>query len=159
MAKITNEMRYKTAEDRVKAFGEFCDHNICDKSCAAYGNLTCETSECMARWLSLEAEEEKPEPCPFCGKECRVLRGRIVSVSCSECNYMSSGSTEEAEAIATHNRMARAVRDVQLAHETMNKIENSTIGFCDYEKETILSLLKQYGEVSCAVRAAKNSNN
>ena len=116
MAKITNEQKYKTAEERVKAFGEFCDNNECKEGCAALCNrdpdkiMSC---DCMAYWLALEAEE-KPDPCPFCGGDCRIETGFNYDnvVSCTKCDYTSGGTHKDTEsnAIAAHNRVARAVR-------------------------------------------------
>ena len=66
---MTNEQKYKTAEERVKAFDRWrktikCEgcSQMCDK-CEA-GPLA---DECGFKWLTLEAEEEEPKPCPFCG--------------------------------------------------------------------------------------------
>lgn len=60
---MTNEEKYKTIDERAKAYMEFCGKRSCER---------CEVnvdegriSECKFRWLALEAEDEKSEPCPF----------------------------------------------------------------------------------------------
>ena len=57
MAKHTNEQKFKTAEERVKAFEEFCKSRDCE-DCSICKRIT-KDSECWAHWLALEAEEEK----------------------------------------------------------------------------------------------------
>ena len=117
MSKLTNEQKYKTAEERVKAFGEFCERNVCDKSCAALGTRNPNevmTSDCMAYWLALESEEEKPEPCPFCGGKMQLMLEQNNDTHCLVCNggcgYTTGAYASEVEAISWHNRVARAVR-------------------------------------------------
>ena len=127
MAKQTNEQKYKTPKERGKAFTEWCS---CHSSCR-----TCEVDKfthdskgegCQFHWLALEADEEKPDPCPFCGGKCSaetvktkdLETGEVcsgISVLCYGkdgvgCGYQSKFFVEEADAISAHNRVARAVR-------------------------------------------------
>ena len=96
---MTNEQKYKTPEERINAYTEYLKR----------------VGEIYAvppfRWLTLEAEDEKIEPCPFCGDEVekvKTLIGKKV-LSCS-CGYTSKAEFGWDEAIAAHNRVACAVR-------------------------------------------------
>ena len=110
---MTNEQKYKTAEERVKAFDmwrktikcEGCSQ-MCDK-CEA-GPLA---DECGFKWLALEAEEKNPEPCPFCGGMTELITDEqgYYGVSCIHCDYTSERYRQSIYAIAAHNRVARAV--------------------------------------------------
>ena len=60
---MTNEQKYKTAEERVSKFERFCyKQEECTKCAAVNDEGT--RSSCAFHWLALEAEKE-PEPCPF----------------------------------------------------------------------------------------------
>lgn len=115
MAKITNAMKYKTIEERVKAFGEFCKNEFCNKcnhtDCRLYKQGSA-ILHCYDGWLAFEAEDEKPEPCVYCKSEMTPLRvGDTFRVYCRTCGYQSSGSYETLDAaIAAHNRVCRAVK-------------------------------------------------
>lgn len=105
---MTNDQKFKTAEERVKAFGEYCYNK---KGCE-YKLHGCDEARCFAHWLALEAEE-KPETCPFCGEVTAVYyyKGKDYQIICErECGYQSMMFETKAEAIAAHNRVARAVR-------------------------------------------------
>lgn len=104
---MTNEEKYKTVEERIKAFDIFCCNQDTCVSCPAHV-ITC---GCMFRWLTLEAEaEEKPMPCPFCGAKCEVIGAINHRVKCTECNYESTMDIDKGKVIAAHNRVCRAVR-------------------------------------------------
>ena len=113
---MKNEQKYKTAEERVKAFDRWrktikCEgcSQMCDK-CEA-GPLA---DECGFKRLALEAEEKKPKPCPFCHSETEIVSSNnIYQVSCVHCLYLSEGCTNEESAISAHNRVARAVEAVK----------------------------------------------
>ena len=113
MSEMTNEQKYKTAEERVRAFGEFCKNEFCNQcnhlDCKFYKQGS-EILRCYDGWLALEAEEEKPEPCPFCGDATRPrhLSGGFC-VEC-DCGYTSPFAETEVAALAAHNRVARAIR-------------------------------------------------
>lgn len=58
--------------------------------------------------------KSKPKPCPFCGGECLTSNavGGMWRVYCEKdmtCFYSSGTFVTEAEAIAAHNRVCRAV--------------------------------------------------
>ena len=59
---MTNEEKYKTPEERYKAFRMFCDKHVCNNECPCHKGDTA----CHFLWLALEAEEELLS-CPFCG--------------------------------------------------------------------------------------------
>lgn len=106
MANQTNEQRYRTAEERVNAF-------MVHRSYKAA--LIKSIVNKFAHWLALEADEEKPENCPFCGKSCTAHKGIDMvrpHVSCDNdwCGYKSAEEPTIPEAIAAHNRVARAAR-------------------------------------------------
>lgn len=59
--------------------------------------------------------EEKPEPCPFCGNFIVVEehdRFRMYNATCNNytCRYQAPMCNSKAEAIAAHNRVCRAVK-------------------------------------------------
>lgn len=106
---MTNEERYKAPEERADAFREFCASNECNKcECAKDGRKLFEL--CEFRWLALEAEEEKPLPCPFCGsKDIKVIQATVsgyVAV-CNDCWAATRAETTKADAIAAWNRRAK----------------------------------------------------
>lgn len=119
--KITNEMKYKTPDERNHAFNEWCSNSFCE-SCKLKAHNFYGGDGCRFYWLALEAEEEKLEPCPFCGGECLTSNavGGMWRVYCEKdmtCLYSSGTFLTEAEAIAAHNRVARAVRAAKESEE------------------------------------------
>ena len=119
---MKNFEKYKTAEDRVYAFREFCNPIVrsCQTACKMsnadkFGGV--DPMKCFSNWLELEAEDEKPLPCPFCGGETHTNSGHILAdvvhhwVDCisPECMYRSAHCTDRAKSIAAHNRLCRAV--------------------------------------------------
>ena len=109
---MTNEQKYKTVEERNHAFSEWCFNRDCE-SCKLQEHNFDGGDGCRFYWLALEAEEEKPEPCPFCGGECRTVVNQYEDhvVGCDNCCYCSREFNSDSEAIAAHNRVARAVMD------------------------------------------------
>ena len=95
---MTNEQKFTNAEERNAAYRAY----ITDFTKPIIGQF---------EWLALEAEEEKPEPCPFCGGECRTVVNQYEDhvVGCDNCCYCSREFNSDSEAIAAHNRVARAV--------------------------------------------------
>ena len=109
---MTNAEKFKTAEEMAREFSRFCYARKCDECQLNKSNEPYPVDCCMAFWLELEAEY-KPLPCPFCGEECTatVMKDEWrVSCVVSGC-YRSSFFGTEAEAIAAHNRVAKAVAD------------------------------------------------
>lgn len=104
---MKNSEKYKTAEARGKAFRRSCAVTKLTKQCE--DALSC--TECQFAWLDLEAEEENPLPCPYCGEECKVHSGTLgewVSCSCGYSSKMIHGG-----AVAAHNLVARAVMEAE----------------------------------------------
>ena len=100
---MTNEQKYKTAEGRVKAF-------LTQREVSSIATVIANE---FAHWLALEAEEEKPEPCFYCGNKHLAITkdgNNLWSVSCTACLYESLHHMNRDTAIAAHNRVARAVR-------------------------------------------------
>lgn len=100
---MTNEEKYKTPQERDTAFEIFCNGHCCDDKCPCHHE---KDVNCSFLWLSLEAEEEKIIPCPFCGGESVAyydedLMGHIVF--CLECKTRSGLCKTKANAIAKWN--------------------------------------------------------
>ena len=104
---MTNSQKYKTADERARAFSAHCENTNCEE-CGVRDKSNGELG-CVLGWLDLEAEEEeKPLPCPFCGGEVKFKHmGSGYSYVC-ECGYCATFSEFKSEAIAAHNRVARA---------------------------------------------------
>ena len=113
---MLNQDKYKTADERNNAFNEWCFNRDCE-SCNLKAHNIDGGAVCRFYWLALEAEEEKPEPCPFCGGETHINLGHLKAgvvhywVDCisPECMYRSAHYTDKDTAIAAHDRVARAV--------------------------------------------------
>ena len=115
----TNEEKFRTPEERVKAFREFlhkrCGRGICERcevraSCEGLGY-----DGKFAGWLTLEAEAEKPDPCYECGGKMvgdkGVWKGHyIYYLRCTNCGHSTGSHIDFQAATITHNRIARAVR-------------------------------------------------
>ena len=96
---MTNEQKFTNAEERNAAYRAY----ITDFTKPIIGQF---------EWLALEAEEEKPEPCFFCGNKYLAITkdgNNRWSVSCTACLYESRHHADRDTAIAAHNRVARAV--------------------------------------------------
>ena len=65
---MLNQDKYKTPEERDNAFNKWCFNRDC-KSCNLKAHNIDGDAGCRFYWLDLEADEEKPEPCPFCGNK------------------------------------------------------------------------------------------
>lgn len=105
---MKNFEKYKTVNERTAACSAFLvKHN-------EYADIP--YIEVAMRWLELEAEKEEPLPCPFCGSNAilfHALDGRHA-VNCTNiwrCKYMSGEYASDEEAVAAHNRVARAVQE------------------------------------------------
>lgn len=104
---MTNAEKFKTAKERCREFEKFCGNKRCESCVLKYGL----GYRCILAWLDMEADMEKILPCPCCGGECVVSsHSEGYNVNCSS-RYCYIGKTFESrdEAIAAHNRVARAV--------------------------------------------------
>lgn len=104
-----NQDKFKTADERVKAFNEWCRSRECTE-CVFEGKYNLRV--CALYWLDLGAEEEKPLSCPICGRDIEIrtigdYRNRS-QVQCT-CGYRGAWCDSKEDAIAVHNCMARAV--------------------------------------------------
>ena len=101
---MTNEQKYKTAEERIKAF-------LSQREVSSIATVIANE---FAHWLALEVEEE-PEPCPFCGGTTEVITDELgyYGVSCIHCDYTSERYRQSIYAIAAHNRVFRAVEAIK----------------------------------------------
>ena len=115
---MTNEQKYKTPDERVKAFMDFYGEQkdgIC-KLCmfqknGCIGSKVSRGFLCYQNWLALPCEEEKLEPCFYCeGKLHLDDNGPMLFYIQCNCGYRSRDFTRRDIAIAAHNRVARAVR-------------------------------------------------
>ena len=114
MSKITNEQKYKTIDERVSAFHEWCNKQMCNH------RDKCTSARCAYNWLALQAEEEKPEPCYGCGSPLTDFdiaykseqEGQYSGYSyhCVKCGFRTPYFRSKDELVAAHNRVARAVR-------------------------------------------------
>ena len=109
---MLNQDKYKTPEERNNAFSEWCFSRDC-KSCELKSHNSFDGGDgCRFYWLALEAEEEKLEPCFYCGNKYLAVTkdgNNLWSVSCTACLYESGHHADRDAAIAAHNRGARAV--------------------------------------------------
>ena len=104
---MTNEQKYKTADERVKAF-------LSQREASPIATVIANE---FAHWLALEAEEE-PKPCPFCESSCTAYKGVYMvrpHVSCDNewCGYRSAEEPTIEDAIAAHNSVCRAVEAIK----------------------------------------------
>lgn len=111
---MKNFDRFKTADERDSAFRKFCGKRECE-SCDL------DVSDkfwCTFAWLELEAEEDEILPCPFCGGEVvvgyttNIHKEDFRQVWCKDierCGYYCEKRKSADEAIAAHNRVAKAV--------------------------------------------------
>lgn len=103
---MTNAQKYKTPEERIEAFAAFCEKQQSCEKCIKISTICRRYNgpECVFRWLELEAEEEKPLPCPFCGGEAHVIDCTEPCVQCSECEVHTINYSDRFEAVAAWNR-------------------------------------------------------
>lgn len=109
---MTNEEKYKTTDDRVYAFRKHCrDKGTC-RDCALNETGVSRTicvDRCILNWLALEAKEEKPLNCPFCGGEAKATRlgDKEFSVRCDGCFVETDAYDTKDDAIAAWNRRVK----------------------------------------------------
>jgi Lar family restriction alleviation protein len=115
---MTNEEKFKTPEKRLAAFMEYCDRHRAKFNGCTIGNCplrTTSTRACQFFWLALEAEDEKPIDCPFCGGDnidtFETDFGRDEEPCQSAVKCLSCGALvfaeDRGEAIAKWNRRAK----------------------------------------------------
>ena len=87
---ITNAERFKTAEERTIAFRKTCNGNCEDCKVFEVKNYR-HNLNCPFLWLEIEADEEVPHSCPFCGSEARI-RHNIHDDGCLHDYYIECGN-------------------------------------------------------------------
>jgi Lar family restriction alleviation protein len=105
---MTNGERFKTAEERGRAYARFCNaHPLGCDGCELYEHAG---DACGFAWLDLEDEEEL-KPCPFCGGRAEFYKTLVEGstagwVQCTNCgvNFLTK---ERDEAIAAWNRRVK----------------------------------------------------
>ena len=71
---MTNEEKYRTAKERIKAFKKFCiSHLLCHECPMEHNHLLITRGRCNFLWLELEAEEVEPK----CGEIKDDQRGKV----------------------------------------------------------------------------------
>ncbi len=92
---------------------------------------------------------EEIEPCPFCDGECEgrtgpiTGRGWVECVGRLDCAYRSAFADSQSDAIAAHNRVARAVRRVEELERDAERGDNCRA-----------ALARELGEVRVWLEAA-----
>ena len=104
---MKNEEKYKTAEEREKAFDDFCSKQ------ALCGNCPLQKAtgaRCGYRWLELEAEAAEALPCPICGGGAYVRSGTDdygrywEYVRCLSCGLSTTSESTKGAAVAKWNK-------------------------------------------------------
>lgn len=104
---MTNYEKYKTTEERVKAFKEWCQ-GLCG-TCPLERHML---NGCGMFWLDLEAEGNNPIPlpCPFCGCTDVVMQDvGGFELACQGCGFHTPAYMEAEKLISEYQRVARAV--------------------------------------------------
>ena len=106
---MTNGEKFRTAVERASAYSEYCSSRHCIECELNNQNRDYCVDVCMAFWLDLETENEKPLPCPFCGGSMteRFFAGKTKCIGKCKCGYETSSFASVDDAIAAHNRVAR----------------------------------------------------
>lgn len=111
---MTNAEKFKTAEERYKAFKAFCFTHGCGLNkagrpmCPLDKNPLIDGSNCKFHWLELEYQECAPKPCPFCGG--KDIRFPIESLThsvwaiCADCGCRSIECSSMSSALEKWNR-------------------------------------------------------
>jgi len=113
---MRNEEKYNTPKERICAFNKFCNqYNTC-KDCHLFMIIRPVGRDvCAFKWLELEAKNESPEPCPFCGKETKVIHisyDNCFAVKCYKgCGYISAHTCSENGAVANHNKLCHKLKE------------------------------------------------
>lgn len=105
---MTNEERYRAPVERAKAFRKFCISMKCAE-CECTKQRKTGLSLCGFAWLTLEAEEDKPLPCPCCGHEASIITDNdkgSFTVGCGACGCQLTRFSRE-HAIEAWNRRAK----------------------------------------------------
>lgn len=122
---MKNFEKYKTAEDRDHTFDQFCERQESCAHCALNSSKTASLTSCAFAWLDLEAEEEKPMACPYCGGDAIVVNNEengFWHVSCGICFSASKEYADKSAAIERYNSICRAVKAAKEGDMTHEKL-------------------------------------
>ena len=120
---MTNAEKFKTSEERAKAFRKFCrgygdSCNGCKVADFSEGIL----ERCAFSWLDREAEEENMLPCPFCGGTDVVVQDfGGFEIVCQRCGFHTPPYVAREELISEYQRVARAVMAASGSEENKNE--------------------------------------
>jgi hypothetical protein len=98
---MTNGEKFKTADERIKHFSEFCATRKCD-ICKCTGKGA-SILKCAFDWLDLEYREELKN-CPFCVGEAILYKRECSFVKCHDCDAESFHGELSDEVVAAWNR-------------------------------------------------------
>ena len=115
MRRMKNIEKYKTVYERTAEFEKYCKSH---EKCAGCGLINFESvtiASCAFAWLDLEAEEEKPMDCPFCGRAIHVYAtdGGGKGMVCDNCGYSPCNTACFERNVKEHNRICRAVKEAK----------------------------------------------
>lgn len=119
---MTNEEKYKTPVERIKAFEEYCGWSK-DRCNTCRMQVHCNESKAKAALMWLSFDSETVLPCPFCGKEPIVVPdygGTYIRCWDRDC-YKGPLCRSRDEAIERHNAMARLVAKDRAERKDMTK--------------------------------------
>jgi Lar family restriction alleviation protein len=101
---MTNGEKFKTAEERLSGFEEFCSKNNCENCVLSHCK---DWTICQFAWLELEDKEEILK-CPFCGSKADINTvGNKYFVRCHDCLIETPLYSSSEEVIAAWNRRAK----------------------------------------------------
>lgn len=101
---MTNGEKFKTTEERLSRFEEFCSENNCENCVLSH----CEDwTICQFAWLDFEYKEEILK-CPFCGSKADINTvGNRYFVRCHDCLIETPLYSSFEEVIAAWNRRVK----------------------------------------------------
>ena len=109
---MTNAEKFKTAEQRAKAFEKWCKNSTSQSRGPACKVDMPNCFTCQFAWLDLEAEEEKILPCPFCGGMDLVIQDvGGFELECQGCGFHTPSYMDKEKLISEYLLVARAVME------------------------------------------------
>lgn len=108
---MKNFEKYKTIEECYAAHSNWCNANTDNSVCRnPHEDVRGNCLKCAFKWMFLEAEEEKPMPCPFCGGNVVKESGKL-KCNAPLCGYSLMLDRDPDNTVAAHNRVCRAVKE------------------------------------------------
>jgi len=111
-----NSEVYKTAQEQAEAFNRFCINTTMSCDGCVLSEIHDENiNQCRFAFLNLEAEEEKPLPCPFCKHpQVRVYADENKKrVYCPECGFSMPWRGLDEDVYDEYNRVAKKCMEVK----------------------------------------------